>query len=90
MRKATEIVDFLLDQVGGLERRDLEARIKVLRAAGLFPSAKRVGDRAAERVTDRHCANLLLAILGSNTAVGAAASERALAAHEKLSPGDSL
>jgi hypothetical protein len=79
MRKPTEIVDFLLDQVDGLERRDLEARIKVLRAAGFFPPAKRVGDRPAEGVTARHCANLLIAILGSNTAVGAAESVQALA-----------
>ena len=79
MRKPTEIVDFLLDRVKGLERRDLEARLKFLRAAGVYPPARRVGDRLAEGLTDRHCANLLIALLGSNAATRAAESVPQLA-----------
>ncbi len=79
MPKPTEIVDFLLARVEGLDRRDLEARLKGMRAAGLWPSARRVADREAEAVTARHCANLILGLLGSNTATSATVAARAFA-----------
>ncbi len=77
MPKPTEIVDFLLARVEGLDRRDLEARLKGMRAAGLWPSARRVADREAEAVTARHCANLILGLLGSNTATSATVAAKA-------------
>ena len=77
--KPTKIVDFLLTRVGGLDRGDLEARLKNMRADGLWPSARRVADRSAEAVTSRHCSNLILGILGSNTAIGAAVAAGTLA-----------
>ena len=83
MPRPTEIVDHLLDRVGGLDRRDLEQRLKGLRADGLWPTARRVDDRAAEPVTAEHCANLILAIVGSNTATGAPAAASAFSALPK-------
>jgi hypothetical protein len=78
MRKATDIVDFLLESVIGLQRRDLEARLKVLRAAELYPAARRVGERQAEPVSERHCVNLILALLGANEAIHSADAVPAL------------
>ena len=77
MPKPTEIVDFLLNGVDGLDRRDLEARLKFMRAEGLWPAARRVDEREAEFVTEEHCTNLILGLIGSNTATGAPAATKA-------------
>ena len=64
-RKPTDIIDYLPTRVAGVERRDLEQRLKRLRAARLYPPARSVGDRKAEPVNDQYMANLILALLGS-------------------------
>lgn len=73
MPKPTEIVDFLLERVDGLKRGELEARLKALRRAGLWPAARRVGKKKADRPTARHCANLLMGLLSVNAADAAEA-----------------
>lgn len=64
-RKPTDIIDYLPTRVAGVERRDLEQRLKRLRAARLYPPARAVGGRKAEPVDDQYMANLFLALLGS-------------------------
>lgn len=72
MRKPSDIIDYLPPLVEGVERRELEQRLKCLRAAGLYPAARRVGDRAAGGVSEEHCATLVLALICSFSAYEAA------------------
>ena len=65
MPRPSDIVDFLPARVDGVARRDLEQRLKRLRAARLYPPARAVGDRPAEPVNDHYMANLFLALVGS-------------------------
>ena len=65
MPRPTDIIDFLPARVDGVARRDLEQRLKRLRAARLYPPARAVGDRKAEPVNDQYMANLFLALVGS-------------------------
>ena len=65
MPKPSDIVDFLPARVDGVARRDLEQRLKRLRAARLYPPARAVGERKAEPVNDQYMVNLLLALVGS-------------------------
>ena len=81
VRKPTEIVDYLLARTEGLERGDIDARLKALRAADLWPAARRVGARDAGEATPQDCANLLMALVGSEHAVHSAT------AVERLSSG---
>ena len=67
MPRATDIIDYLTltAPIDGLTRRDLEQRLKRLRAARLYPPARAVGGRKAEPANDQYMANLLLALVGS-------------------------
>ena len=65
MPRPSDIVDYLPARVAGVARRDLEQRLKRLRAARLYPPARAVGDRKAEPVNDQYMVNLFLALVGS-------------------------
>jgi len=80
MRKPTEIIDYLLERMEGLDRRDLEARLKYLRTEGLWPRARSVGDQKAEPVDATHCANLIMALGGSDQAMHCVKAVKKLAA----------
>ncbi len=69
MTKGSNLIDFLIeDRLPGVDRKDLEARLKLLRAAGLYPRSRRVGDKETEAVNEEHCANVILALLCADPA----------------------
>lgn len=68
MPKSSDLYDFLLAKLPALDRRDLAGRFKSLRSAGLLSLARRVGGSEASDVTERDCANVLMALVGSNAA----------------------
>jgi len=88
MPRASDIVDFLPARVEGVPRRDLEARLKRLRAARLYPSARAVGDRKAEPVNTFHMVNLILALVGSAEAKYCAEAVRRLEGLTRLEIAD--